>query len=641
MPNSVAPNVFNGPAEPVAAESDGSDLLIPAKEDIPIRTFPITVPILTFQFENLYRPAPAEELTPEVPVTEYYGVAFSRTSALEIMERISKRRWSTANWYLLARAAAQLSLQAPADNDLLCVANLRERWRKAGVIPYAHQLAAAKQVIRVMDGRAILADEVGLGKTIEACMIIKEYMLRGMVRRVLLLTPASLCWQWYNELKEKFGILATIQRSQYDWERSEVIIASIDTAKRAPHCDIIKSITYDMLVIDEAHKLKNANTCNWQFVNSIRKKFFLMLTATPVQNDLKELYTLITLLKPGQLGTYAQFQQRFVEDKRLPRNAGNLRELLAQVMVRNRRGKGTVEFTKRQVHSLSVEFSPGERQLYDAVTQALRASVKQWGALAESVLSLITLQREVCSTPIAAAVTLENLLRKTNSASGVLQQLRDMALACQQCSKADQLVETIKQIGDKVIVFTEYRASQQYLRWRLEQCGFVTLGFDGSLSSSRKDWVRELFRKHGHVLVSTESGGEGLNFQFACHVINYDLPWNPMRLEQRIGRVHRLGQTRDVQIYNMATAGTIEEHILFLLYEKINMFNLTIGDLDVILAQLSDGGSLESRLYRIVADAGADPELLRAQISDLAKEFAQAQDEARLQRARIDRWLTW
>jgi SNF2 family DNA or RNA helicase len=209
------------------------------------------------------------------------------------------------------------------------------------------------------------------------------------------------------------------------------------------------------------------------------------------------------------------------------------------------------------------------------------------------------------------------------------------------CSKAERLVEKIAQIGDKVIVFTEYRASQQYLRWRLEQQGFVTLGFDGSLSSSRKDWVRELFKRHGHVLVSTESGGEGLNFQFACHVINYDLPWNPMRLEQRIGRVHRLGQTRDVHIYNMATTGTIEEHILFLLYEKINMFNLVIGDLDVILDELADGGKLESRLYRIVADAANDPEQLREQISCLTREFAKAEENAKTRSQQTDRWLTW
>ncbi len=161
-------------------------------------------------------------------------------------------------------------------------------------------------------------------------------------------------------------------------------------------------------------------------------------------------------------------------------------------------------------------------------------------------------------------------------------------------SKAELLERLLADLGDeKVIVFTEYRATQQYLRWRLEKAGFSTLGFDGSVSASRKEWIRELFRRQAQVLVSTEAGGEGINFQFCCHVVNYDLPWNPMRLEQRIGRVHRLGQTRDVSIYNFATRGTVEEDVLYLLYDKINMFEMVLGELDVILSKLKLGGSFE------------------------------------------------
>lgn len=621
---------------------ENADLQIPAKENVPLRIFPITVPILTFSLESLYRPAQEEEFTAERAITENFGVVFSRTTAYQLLDQMRHGQWSTLPWYRLAKKAERLSLRSNGE-QLLVLSNLRDRWRRVGVITYPHQVETATKVLTGMDGRAILADEVGLGKTIEACMILKEYMLRNMVRRCLILTPASLCWQWYNELKEKFAVLAAIQRSEYDWERCEVLIASLDTAKRPPHCDIIQEIPYDLLIVDEAHKLKNPNTRNWQFVNSIKKKYFLMLTATPVQNDLKELYTLITLLKPGQLGTYADFQRQFMVDKRMPRNTNALRQLLSQVMIRNRRGQTALEFTKRHVYAIPIDFSPGEQEAYDKLTLVMRESARTWGGLSAGALSLITLQREICSSPLAAAVTLQKLMDNTGDApmAKSLESLLNAVLACQTCSKADMLVNIVASINDKVIVFTEYRATQQYLRMRLEQAGFATLGFDGSLSASRKDWMRELFRKTGQVLVSTESGGEGLNFQFACHVINYDLPWNPMRLEQRIGRVHRLGQTRDVHIYNMATNGTIEEHILFLLYEKINMFNLVIGELDVILAQLGRGTGLERKLYRIAAEAVDDPSLWEDRLRELASDFLGAQDKVRAQAQQADRWLTW
>lgn len=617
------------------------ELAIPNKETVPIRLFPITVPIMTFRYENLFRPLPEEEFTFEEAVTENYTMNLSITAVRQLCQSMQAQRWAKLSWYQLALLAQELDLLTD-DTELLVLANLQDRWRRAGVIAFPHQLVTAKRVITHMDGRAILADEVGLGKTIEACMIIKEYMLRGMARRVLILTPASLCWQWYQEMKDKFGILATLQRSEYDWERCDVLIASVDTAKRQPHCDIIRNLSYDILVVDEAHKLKNANTANWQLVNSLSKKYFLMLTATPLQNDLKELFNLITLLKPGQLGTYTQFLDRYVYDKRLPRDAPALRRLLDEVMIRNRRGKDTVEFTARQVSTVQVELTPEERKLYQDIGE-LRLHLSdscEWSL--PNALCLLTLERETCSSPLATAFTLQNMINKGTNAplEEHLQQLLQTALACPICSKAERLVELVNEIGEKVIVFTEYRTTQQYLRWRLEQEGLMALGFDGSLSANRKEWVRELFRRQGDVLVSTESGGEGLNFQFASHVVNYDLPWNPMRIEQRIGRVHRLGQTRDVHIYNMSTAGTIEEYILYLLHEKINMFNLVMGELDAILAQLGDGKGFEKQLYQILADSDTDPALVRQRLDELAESFSSAQQQVQEQRTKIDRWLS-
>src|SRR5690606_16513578 len=172
----------------------------------------------------------------------------------------------------------------------------------------------------------------------------------------------------------------------------------------------------------------------------------------------------------------------------------------------------------RRVHALPVDLSPRERRLYDGVTQFVKQGYRR-GSGFRNLLPLITLQREVCSSPIAAAVTLEKLLVSTSDPSdrARLQELLTLALEMTTNSKAEMLERLLADLGDeKVIVFTEYRATQQYLRWRLEKAGFSTLGFDGSLSASRKEWIRELFRRQAQVLVSTEAGGEGINFQFCA-----------------------------------------------------------------------------------------------------------------------------
>ena len=323
-----------------------------------------------------------------------------------------------------------------------------------------------------------------------------------------------------------------------------------------------------------------------------------MLTATPIQNNLKELYNLITLLKPGQLGSYRSFKKNSLLIS-YPKNPDKLRQLLSNVIIRNRRGKDTVEFTKRNIHQIQIQLSEPEKKLYDQITNLVKESSKTQ-AFQNNVLPLITLQREVCSSFYAAGLTLEKMARKRNLGNeSDLVRLMTEAINLKQNSKCDVIEKLVAQINDRIIIFTEYKASQEYIRYRLERANFKTIAFDGSLSRGRKGWVRYMFQKEGGILVSTESGGEGLNFQFCNHVINYDLPWNPMRLEQRIGRVHRLGQTKDVNIYNLVTKDTIEEHIMYLLHEKINMFQMVLGELDAILLHLKLDKSLESQLMNI------------------------------------------
>lgn len=563
----------------------------------------------------------------EIPFPHFTGRVIDR-GLKQIIRDLRAKHFDTWDWYSLATRADAFVVNQQKSTELLAVEYLKERWKQVGVVPYPHQLQTARRVIFDMQGQAILADEVGLGKTIEAGLILKEYLLRGLVKKVLILTPASLLWQWYQELHEKFGIIASIQRSEWDWRFSDILIASLDTAKRDPHASLIATIPYDLVIVDEAHKLKNSSTVSYRFVNSIQKKYCLMLTATPVQNDLKELYNLIALIKPGQLGSYRSFKEKFMQDKRTPKNPQELKVLLRGVMVRNQRDTGVVQFTKRIVHPLIVSLTPKEQEIYDRVTSFIRDRSRRSGL--QNILPLITLQREVCSTFLATALTLEKMMEnlEPDHLSEVASLLKDLADVKQnsKCDILERLIEELK--DDKIIVFTEYKASQEYIRYRLERAGYKTLAFDGTLSRGKKQWIRHLFQKEGQVLVSTESGGEGLNFQFCNQIVNFDLPWNPMRLEQRIGRVHRLGQSRDVHIFNLLTKDTIEEHIMYLLHQKINMFETIIGELDTILLHLNLGKSFESEIMEIFL-AHEEQEKIREKIDRFGDRFVKGQAEVK------------
>lgn len=367
-----------------------------------------------------------------------------------------------------------------------------------------------------------------------------------------------------------------------------------------------------MVIIDEAHKLKSTTTQNWQFVNSIQKKYFLLLTATPLQNDLKELFNLITLLRPGQLGNYRSFKKTYTKDKRTPQHPQELKSLLGEVMIRNKHG-ANMGFTKRHVQNIPIVLSDLEQKLYDSVTAFIRKNISKAPGGAVS-LPLLTLQREICSSTFAAALTLFKLAQNIEinvdcqeeavALFQMVQQLKDN-------SKMKIVEELIKKSPEKVIIFTEFLATQSYIRTRLEQAGILTLPFDGSLSASKKEFTKWQFKEFPkfRVLVCTESGGEGINLQFCNTLINYDLPWNPMRLEQRIGRIHRLGQTRDVYIYNLSTKGTVEEHLLNLLAQKVRMFEMVIGESEKVISRLCRGKSMEARILELVVGANSNEEL--------------------------------
>lgn len=554
-----------------------------------------------------------------------------RTGLAELMRLLRQRAPGGWEWFRLALQAAELSLLSPPV-DLLVPGHLQERWKEAGVIPYPHQLDTARRVVGELCGRAILADEVGLGKTIEAGLIAKEYLLRHLATRILVLAPATLCRQWAAELLQKFDMAACVARSDYDWEHSDVVIASLDLAKSARHRQQVLGRPWDLVIVDEAHKLKNSRSQNWQLVSALHSKYLLMLTATPVQNDLRELYNLITLLRPGQLGTYREFRRRYSAGPRQPKNAAELRALLEKVMVRNRRGDETVKFTRRVVRSVPVELTPPEAELYRAITTYLRSASRRAradGSPLSNLLPLVTLQREACSSSFAVILTLDRMRRSAldpELAQGFAH-LLELALAVPSNAKGDAVEALVRQLDDKVIIFTEYRGTAAYLTQRLTAAGYLVLGFDGHMSSSRKDYTRYLFQRSADVLVSTESGGEGLNFQFCHNLINFDLPWNPMRVEQRIGRVHRLGQTKDVNIFNLATRGTIEERLINLLFEKLHLFSEVMGDLAELLGTETEGG-FQRRVIEAVLTAD-DDKAEEAGLEKLSRELGELVESRR------------
>jgi SNF2 family DNA or RNA helicase len=470
-----------------------------------------------------------------------------------------------------------------------------------------HQTRTATTVLRKLRGRALLCDEVGLGKTVEAGLILSELLMRGLARSVLILTPPSLMTQWQGEMRRKFSIELTSQDDpafreggSSAWEIHDRVIVSIHTAKREPHRSAILKRKWDMVIVDEAHHLRNRATEAWKFASEIDKQFILLLTATPVQNNLEELFNLVTLLEPGLLSTRKDFSRRFVSkgDKMTPKNVDELHALLGEVMVRNRRNTVGLQFTRRFARTEAVALSAPERSLYDAAAAVIRERLRpENNSPGLSRMTLIMLQMALGSSAAAAAAMLANLLDKPIGPAAQRESVRELcAQAASQPNggaKAQRLLGLVEEFPDKLVVFTQFRATQEMLRRTLNGAGHDVAVFHGGLSRMEKESSIEQFRGPARLLLCTESGSEGRNLQFAHGLCNFDLPWNPMKIEQRVGRLSRIGQTRDVHVFNLVAAGTIEAAVLHLLEAKLNMFELVIGEVDMILGNLEDEREFE------------------------------------------------
>lgn len=504
----------------------------------------------------------------------------------------------------LALMAWRLKLQGQFD-ELLCLSRLR------GVERLDYQVETILKVLRTFRGRALLADEVGLGKTIEAGSVLLEYILRGLVRRALVLVPAALVPQWRAELSEKFGIeVRATEDSAFRgdggaaWTGEGVVVASLQTARRQPHAGWIRGQRWDLVIVDEAHHVKRRGTESYRLVDGLKSRFLLLLTATPVETDLEELYNLITLLKPGQLTTPAGFKRQFVArgDPLAPVNRERLRELLAEVMIRNTRataGLG-VRLPPRFARTVIVEPSPEEVALYATVIQVVRSGIP-----AEGRLLLRLLLEEAGSGPMAARKTIDRLAVSGRLPADSVATLKDAVdSACRAPSrKMVKLVEILRAAGGKAVVFTKYRGTLDAITGTLDEAGIRHTVFHGGMGAREKREAVERLRDDVPVLAATEVGGEGHNMQCANVLVNVDLPWNPMRIEQRIGRLHRLGQTREVQIFNLCGRGSAEERILDILDRRIHLFELVVGEVDLILGRAMEEREFEDRILDIYANS--------------------------------------
>jgi len=611
-----------------------------------------------------------------------------------------------------------------------------------------YQLQAALRALRDMRGHALLADEVGLGKTIEAGIVMKELIERGLAQSVLILVPASLTAQWREEMQTKFGETFTVVRhpGHLELPAGETRLrwlVSLSRARRAEYASSLLAREYDLLIVDEAHKLKNRATRVHRFVNQIRKRYVLLLTATPVHNDLMELYGLINILRPGHLGTARAFRRNFIARRQLeqpgarraarrtvrsdpwwsylgrsrewrdqywdstssawvrkrwqrsydltqlaalslsgrreqarqeilaliqqgyevfdfelletssllrraryefvarlrlseaaretarrrqaerpqrrqrnltPQNAPALRRLLAEVMIRHRRSQVSVQLPPRRAAIYHLQLTPAERTLYDGVTGFIRHELAGQPEARHLRLTLMTLQKELCSSPQAVAATLEKMVadpRQNDESHDRLAGFLNLAQGIALGRKTQAVLHLLERFPDQVVIFTEFLPSLRTLQAALEAHGHETVVFHGGLDAAAKEEAVRTFREGTRALVSTESGAEGHNLQFCRVLINYDLPWNPMKIEQRIGRLHRLGQEQEVVVLNLVAQNTIEAYALDLLANKIRLFELVVGELDLILGAIDDTRSFEQLIRDAWLESYSEADLRR------------------------------
>ena len=565
------------------------------------------------------------------------------------------------------------------------------------VDPLPHQLEAVYGVLlKRPKVRYLLADDPGAGKTIMAGLFLKELVYRGVVKRILIVTPANLTDQWRRELKEKFNesffvanrSTAEAQFGETAWEKYDRVITSIDFAKREPYIDELRHVDWDLVIVDEAHKLsatkygkeiKRSQRYRLGEVLAERTSHLLFLTATPHQGNADKFRLLLDLLEP-----YLFANTKILEEAAAKGENPILLRRLKEDMTDF---EGKPLFPPRHVHTPRLRLSPSERTLYDMVTQYVQEHFNR--ALDEKRrnvgLAMTVLQRRLASSTHAIARSLENrkkrleklleearefkennngledinepevtsledlpeeerwriedealkvtLARNLDELKAEVEELKNLAGRARTLAKLEEdtkLKELLRLLaslnGEKLLVFTEHKDTLHFLVEALEKKGYNVTFIEGGMRlEDRIDRERE-FRDSAQVMVATEAAGEGINLQFCSVMVNYDLPWNPTRLEQRMGRVHRYGQKYEVHIYNLVAEGTREGDVLRLLLEKLEAMRLQLGSDRVydVVGELMADVNLEQLIFEHIAG--------RKSLADIRAVIGSRLDPVRIER---------
>lgn len=560
--------------------------------------------------------------------------------------------------------------------------------------PNPHQINAFCAAIDAMKtGGIVLADEVGLGKTIEAGLVLR-YMLESGARTVLIALPASLRKQWELELEEKFDLKPvildrlTVEHDAEDWHKKltdrqsvRIVIASYDYSgkpmKRFP------DVKWDFLIIDEAHNLRNLHGTKrakrlFKLSGGIPK---ILLTATPLQNSLMDLYGLVSFIDSRIFGSEKVFRQRYIKNE----DYGDLKRELTPVLYRTLRKDvaAYMHFVKRICKTVDFELSRDEIELYERVNLFLKRDVLYSIPTSNRALIILVIRKLMASSSFALIETfevlkkrLEKLYEGTKSADAQegfdlfwsfvedeidesgFEETEDEDTAAKKAFIQEELdevnviidvakrikmnskVTALKQaleigfsfqrdhgIAQKAVVFTESKRTQKYIAEELRKSGYsgedILLfngGFDDAMSKEiyqawqaknygnanygrsveYKHAIVDYFKENAKILICTDAGSEGLNLQFCNTVINYDLPWNPMKIEQRIGRCHRYGQQNDVVAINLLnTQNEADKRVYEILSKKFKLFEGVFGASDIAIGALESGTSFEKTVLDI------------------------------------------
>ena len=602
--------------------------------------------------------------------------------------------------------AHALNLKSASDS----VYNLSRSIANARVDLNPHQVDAALFAFRSpLTKGVILADEVGLGKTIEAGIVVAQRWAERR-RRILLILPATLRKQWQQEIEEKFFLPTVVLESRNfnqlqrnghtnPFEQNGNIVACSYHFASAK-ADEVRHVPWDLVVIDEAHRLRNVYKTSNKMARSISEATShaqkLLLTATPLQNSLMELFGLVSIIDPHVFGDAASFREKFVRASNEEQRNSLLRERLKPLCTRTLRKQVLeyIRFTNRV--PITQEFLPSdeEHQLYQEVSTYLQRDVLLALPSSQRMLMTMILRKLLASSSFAIGGTLrrlvdrlENLLAEQEALATVdleedfenleevqdewdeepvqepeidpvlireelaeLRKYADLADTIRHNAKGTSLLSALKIAFDKAeslgakrkaVIFTESRRTQDYLFKLLSENGYqgkLTLlngtntdehsrdiyrqwlerhDGDGIVSGSRsvdtKAAIVEEFRDRATLMIATEAGAEGINLQFASLVVNYDLPWNPQRIEQRIGRCHRYGQQHDVVVVNFLNRrNEADLRVYQLLAEKFQLFDGVFGASDEVLGALESGVDIERRIAQVYQECRKTEEIQAA-----------------------------